>query len=750
MPAVTTKNNIAIDPATGQAKQNNPNAATGNVASTQPAANNNPTVPYAQPNQNDALIPIIKAKAPATAATVAQGNTEVLSAAQQGALNAQNKANPTMDLVQQKTQELLKQPLGYDKNAYTQAQLEAFDRNRANAMLSFQQGLGDISNSGINREKAYNFTMQGAQERSLKENELAQQQAEAERNAMLSALTAGQDVSKTQSGLDQTAFQRLLDTRNVGEGERSQTTGFEYNKVLAQMGYDNETQQAATQNGYDLAKMDKAFGQDQTKLILAANLDETSKSNLMNLQDKIDTKKLLTQQDFTALQSDLNRKLEVAKQDKDITATENLTKLKATLDLQAQEAQNQFTKELTASTQAWQHGENVDKNTLDLALQANEIALKQSMQDKDIDTEKYLQDQKNKLELAMQTNGMDQETKMAYLKNDFDTAMADGNVGRQQQIIEFQTAQDLTKIEKEQGYTEANKYLDNKLAIALQNNDAANVSALTATKLQFEATQNDKNRAIEQARVDLEAKGVDMKKAEQTYTMLQAEVEAGRADPSVLTAYTQGLVKTAGVTITPPDPMAAQKAAISKNNAMMYQFGLTHPDMVTYSIPATATTGAQSGLTKEMVDKLVQEGKLTTNDVAGLKTTLNPNGVKAYTEFFNSATYGELTQEEKDRKANAGYLGDSDVGIGADGDKFNFTKEVKTQGGATVPPGKYYVQGQEAKLDEGVIKGEATGTDLYLVNEATGEKYLYKVGDKSNTDRGIVKKVLDPFDWFGL
>lgn len=64
-------------------------------------------------------------------------------------------------------------------------------------------------------------------------------------------------------------------------------------------------------------------------------------------------------------------------------------------------------------------------------------------------------------------------------------------------------------------------------------------------KLNFEGEQKDKDIAIQNAELKLKEAGVNMDQVNQTYSMLQSEVDSGRADPSVLTQYAQGLITKA-------------------------------------------------------------------------------------------------------------------------------------------------------------------------------------------------------------
>ena len=307
MPVVTTK-----FPASNIDEQNKPL-----IAPQAPGAANPKSIPYEQQGQ---LTPIVNAP---KVTNTAQGNEQVMLSAQQQALNAQNKPNQTMGLVQQGVQGLLQNPLGYDKSKYQQNQLEQFDRNRSSAMKAFQQSTANVANTGVNAEKAYNYAMQGAQGRSDLQNTLAMEQATKEREAMLQALTAGQNVSQTQSGLDETAFNRLLNTRGQYEGERAQTSSNEQQMAVLDKTY-----------GQEIAKMvmaqDWQGGQaalDREAAILAQSTDINAKNAFADKQNAFDMAKLNATQDWQGAQNKIQQNFQLALQSNDINATaENIQK----------------------------------------------------------------------------------------------------------------------------------------------------------------------------------------------------------------------------------------------------------------------------------------------------------------------------------------------------------------------------------------------------------------------------------------
>lgn len=581
MPVVTTKAPKVVDP----------NATAVQAPGAVAAAPQAPSLPYAQPNQ---LLNVVKPATPeVTVAT--QGGNAVLQTAQQGALDAQNKPNETMGLVQQGVQTALKNPLGYDKNAYTQNQLEQYDRNRASAMLANQQANADVSNTGLNLDKAYNYAMQGAQGRSDLENKTTMEQATAEREAMLAAIGAGNSTVQTQSGLDEAAFNRLSTVRSMGEGERSQTQGQSDNVALSNLGFDHTTQLAAQQQGYDLTKLSASFGNDMAKMIASSNLDTQSKSTLMELQDKIDTKQLLTTEDFTKTQNDIDRQLKLAMQTNDANSITALTTLKAQLDQKAQDAQNDFTKTLTQSTQSWQTSERLDEQSFAKQTQAIAIAAAAAEKDKDIDTQKYLQSETAKLQLKMQTQDMGQEEKMAFLNSEIATSKANGDVERQKDLVSFQTGQDLQTMAAQSGIDQAKIQLQGNIQKAISEGDHVAAAAMQETGFTFSAWENQKDRALKEAGIDNQ--------------MVMDAIDKGLIDPKAAPDVINKALKNIGVTVSMPDQMTTEKEMAKQFQDTKMQWGMSHPEA--------------------LVDP---------NDPS---KGLNATGAASFNEFYNTTLYND-------------------------------------------------------------------------------------------------------------
>jgi hypothetical protein len=696
-----------IDPATGLPVQD--------ATAAQPAQDSSTQLPPQQDaNQTVALTPQAYSNAAATPTastapeqTTAELNDAVLKAAQITSLNQQQ--NPLNAAVDAQTAKFVNDPnLGFDYAKYNQSQLEQTDQNNAKAAEAARQQLASTSQSGELQNDFLKTVLSNQQARGKQASDLDYAAQQAKQANLIAALNEGRTTSASDTASTTGAINNMLNTRAAGEGERSQTQGFQDDVALTNLGFDHTTQLAAQQQGYDLTKlnatygleatkaavqhgydldsMTKQFGLDMTKMIAtqdwsgaqaqldrdaavaaqsknidaqkaaqdkqnafdlqklnitqdwqsaqnkiaqdfqaaaqkndinatAANIqkqldlekwkqengqtftaeqnqinnalqvslksmDIQGQKDLMDLKGKIDTGMMLTQEDFTASQSSLDRAEKDALQKGDIQGQLQIQAQKAVIDQQAQTAQNEFTKQITAATQSWQTGERIGTEDANKQMQALDIANKQAMQANDIDTQKYIQGQQANLQLQLQTQDMNQQEKMAYVNSQIAEAKANGDNMRQMELIDFTTRQDLTKIATTQGYTQANMELQGRIDTAVKNNDAANVMALTKVQQSFQAQEHDKDLVMDQLKIGLEGKQIEIANKQMTFDEIEAGVAAGQIAPDAAQAAIQSAATQYGITVQQPDPQAAQKKIDADFTLQLHQYGLTHPGSV--------------------------------------------------------------------------------------------------------------------------------------------------------------------------
>ena len=119
-------------------------------------------LPYVQPNQmlplsNNVANGAAGVQPVASAGQMAAGMVpqvspqtqqanQVLNTAQNMAIQGAQAPSPTLDLTSQKTQELLQNPnQGFDANKQKQQTMEAYDRERANALKAMQGEAADTA-----------------------------------------------------------------------------------------------------------------------------------------------------------------------------------------------------------------------------------------------------------------------------------------------------------------------------------------------------------------------------------------------------------------------------------------------------------------------------------------------------------------------------------------------------------------------------------------------------------------------------
>jgi hypothetical protein len=82
---------------------------------------------------------------------------------------------------------------------------------------------------------------------------------------------------------------------------------------------------------------------------------------------------------------------------------------------------------------------------------------------------------------------------------------------------------------------------------------------------------------------------------ENQYNMIQDAIQNGQAAPDAARTFLNDVLKTNGITLAAPDPLAEQKALLADWNNMQYQYALSHGE--TPGIVTTDENGNINGLT---------------------------------------------------------------------------------------------------------------------------------------------------------
>lgn len=671
---------------------------------------------------------------------------------------------------------------------------EAATQNQTNLLNALAQGRAQVGTENETNTANINDLVAA---RGAAEGERSQDSANAQQMAVLDK-TYGQDMAKLVATQNWTGAQNELD-RQAAIAKQNNDIAAQQNIVKLQASLDMDKLKATQdwqsaqndiQRAYESASQDKdiaaqssivdrqlaldkwkqengqQFTAEQNAINNALQLtlkdkDAALQTSLMELKGKIDKDQLVTAQDFESVQNDLDRKSKELMAKGEWQNALDVIQQKGQIDAQAQKAQQEFEVTQTKAAQAWQTSERLGEEDFAKYQQTYDYQMKIAMQDNDIQAQKDLKDQQAKIDLKMKTQDLSDDEAKMYLQSQLDEAKANNDVDRQKQIIGYQTTQDFAKMAEQNGYDTAMANLDAKIKSAQSSQDFQQTEILQKEKMAQESTENAKDRALEQAKVDLQAKGVDMEEMDKQYAILENEVNAGRADPSALTEFAQGVLDKAGVTITQPDPDAERKAAEKQYNDMLDQYLLSHPeysnstyhlttDSITSLDPSSdayqklAKVAGKSLTVKQISDAGLDLGYFTKENTSDELTT---EGQKAFNEFFNNATYGELTDEQKAEKETAGYLSGKDIAIAEAGQKVNVT-EATTYNGNTIPVGKYNVV-EETDTKGNDFTGNKASNKKYLVSEDGKTKIEIGSQDLGRQGTPTWKKLLDPINLFG-
>ena len=520
-----------------------------------------------------------------------QMNQMVLQAGQNRAL--QGFQSPTGQMLSQQTQQLLQNPqMGVNPQQQVQQNLETYDQQRAQAMEAARQKLAPVMHTGEARGDFMDLAIQGAQQRAQFESEqtaAAQQQA---RQNLLDALAAGRETAETERKRFATDIGALVDIRGAAEGQEERSF---------------EQAERATDRGMDVAKTNLAA----TLQVGSQIMDQQGQMALAELQGKIDQGLLLTGQDFQATQAELDRQLEQAIAEGRWENAISLEQLRGELQIQMQESEQAFQRSERTAEQTWQTTERLAAQEYERANMYLDQELREATAQNNFRREKELVDLKAKLDLKARTQMMEHDEKMALLESELAEARANGDVDRQKQILTFQHAQEMDVLAEEQGFVAAQAYLDRQHDIARQTNDYVYQKALLEAEQEWKAKEAAEDRLLEQQRINLQARGVDMAEVEQQYDMLQEEVAAGRADPDAALNYLNGVLAENGLEqVDPADSNAAYEALQEDYQLQEYQFALTNPEYAEY-------------------------------DAEGNFLGLKDEGSNAFRDYLNETYYGE-------------------------------------------------------------------------------------------------------------
>lgn len=526
---------------------------------------NNPAQPL--PVQPPAQIQTVKpVQAPQQPETQLQQASDK-SFMQANELAQQGFQSPTAQVTSQKTQELLQNPnQGQNYQQYNQNRLEQFDRERADAMEAARQGLAGASGSSMAQTGLQELALKGIEGRADLQTDLDQTSAEQSYQNQLRALAEGRATTQMEQGISKQNIDALLQARQVSEPELERQF---------------QGQQSAIDRGLEIAK---------------ANQNAELQTALTQLQGNIQSGLLMQEQTFKSAEDALNRQLE-----KEIAAGNwqnamQLESLRGEIQAQAQQAQRDFTKAERIATQSWTTTERIDSQDFERASQYLKQEFAKATAEEDFERQKYLQEQESSLQLKMQTNEMDYGEKMAYLQNQLAEARANNDVEREKNVLTFTFSQEMERVRQQQGFEASMQYSQQQFQQAMQANDFTQAETMLTLQQNFQAEEAAKDRVIEMARVELQKRGVDMAQVEQQYSMIQAEIDAGRLQPEAAFQYMESTLGNLGINFQMADAVETARQALRADFELQKeQFMLSHPEYVAGSINGIPTRYTEDG-----------------------------------------------------------------------------------------------------------------------------------------------------------
>ena len=540
---------------------------------------NNPAQPL--PVQPPAQIQTVKpVQAPQQPQTQLQQASDK-SFMQANQLAQQGFQSPTAQVTSQKTQELLQNPnQGQNYQQYNQNRIEQFDRERADAMEAARQGLAGASGSSMAQTGLQELALKGIEGRADLQTDLDQTSAEQSYQNQVRALAEGRATTQMEQGISKQNIDALLQARQVSEPELERQF---------------QGQQSAIDRGLEIAK---------------ANQNAELQTALTQLQGNIQSGLLMQEQTFKSAEDALNRQLEKEIASGNWQNAMQLESLRGEIQAQAQQAQQNFAKAERIATQSWTTTERVDSQDFERASQYLQQEFAKATAEQDFERQKYLQEQESSLQLKIQTNEMDYGEKMAYLQNQLAEARANNDVEREKNVLTFTFSQEMERVRQQQGFEASMQYSQQQFQQAMQANDFTQAETMLTLQQNFQAEEAAKDRVIEMARVELQKRGVDMAQVEQQYSMIQAEIDAGRLQPEAAFQYMESTLGNLGINFQMADAVETARQALRADFELQKeQFMLSHPEYVAGSIN-------------------------------GIPTRYTEDGERAFLEFVNTTMYG--------------------------------------------------------------------------------------------------------------
>jgi len=666
-------------------------------------------------NQENQTVELSKDAMSGTAA----GNTQVLQKAQQGVLN-----QPDTSKLQKATQEsaynFVKNPMGdFDSQKYKQQRMEKSDVDWARSLDALQRQYGNVSGSGLLQQDMLNNVLQRNVDKGALESQIDQENYNRYIDSLTKSIGAGQSVGQQQEDMFSQRLGNLANVRQMAEGESAREFQGEQSAIdrAFQSEYLVQTQEgqqalaelqgkiqsgqmlqeqdfqrtmAEIENGYAMAMQnnDIEAAQDLEKLrgdlqIQAAEaqrewessqsaIDRAFQSDylaqtqegqqaLAELQGKIQSGQMLQEQDFARTMAEVENGYAIAMQNNDINAAEGLERLRGDLQIQAAEAQREWDADQRDLDRVWQTQERMGTEEFQQKMSDIEQRYALALQNNDIESAEKMASARNALELKMQTQDMGHDRAMLSIQSRLEEARAAKDVERQKDIAKYMSKLALDEMARANVYEKGMRNLDMRIQNEINQNNHNNAIAMMREKLAHETTERGLDRALEQARVELQGRSIDLQGQQLSFDQVMSLVENGTVDvDSAVSAVESSLPD--GTTLERTSPDDIYKAVDEQLRQEMYEYGrrtgtldvdasgnwtgtLTSAGLAAYNNLMTDTMFGEAGEVQNVEiapDIQTRDGKLYGVTIEGVSDILR--GADAENNP-NNAQYNQLLSE---------------------------------------------------------------------------------------------------------
>lgn len=540
-----------------------------------------------------------------------QGSQNVLQNAQQQAMQGFN--SQTQGLVSQQTNKLLQDPnQGMDFTKYRQGLEDQIRREQSQAFDALRAKTGMTSNTAKTMQDLLGFQLGNVQERNKTLNEFDLNANAQQRDNILNAIDQGRKTLQSEQDVYNTNLKGKLDTAGTGLG-------------YAQL----DQQKELVQKEQEFAEKMKMFDADTQK-------------SLVELQGKVDKGLLITKQEFDSSQNLLANQLQKYIAEGNWSNASKIQQMQIEAQANAQKAEQTWATAERQATQSWSTGERMGKEDFDRATQYLDIKMKEAMQSKDIDAQKYISEKQRELQLTMQMQGfdhdkqmftLDTEAKKAFQAKDFENTiyLKEKEYEKQFQMLDKQLTHDESMVKlkdtMQKDYMNMQQMFDKEKMAIQQSNDINKAEKLaqlemqqkkfeldwqekmTNKQMEMQQQQFNKNYLLEEAKVALSKAGLEQDKIMQQYSALMASGKTEEANQLLANSIKTSDPELAKK-IMNPDPLAWKKNLDMENKIQQYQWAQTHPELAQF-------------------------------DSAGNFIGLTENGKKLYNSWLNESFFGE-------------------------------------------------------------------------------------------------------------